>query len=118
MLDIKLLRENPEKIIEGLKKRNYKVDLIEKLAVLDKEWREATFAIETLQKERNANSQLVAQKKKNGENTDELIFATKEIGEKIKALEVKILEITESLSPLLLELPNIPNESVVRAKEG
>ena len=73
MLDSKLLRENPKKVMSALKNRQFDTSLIDKVAVIDKKWREAVFKAETLKKQRNENSKEVGKLKKEGKAADDLL---------------------------------------------
>ena len=67
MLDMKFVRENPEKVIEAVHKRNGELNLDEFLA-LEKERRELTQQVEALKNERNTASKEIGKLKKAGEN--------------------------------------------------
>jgi seryl-tRNA synthetase len=72
MLDIKFVRDNPDKVEQALKDRGSAMNLDEFLA-LEKKRRELLSAVETLKSKRNAVSQEISKIKKNGGNADELI---------------------------------------------
>ena len=71
MLDIKLIRENPDKINELLKRRNPALS-IDEVLVIDEERRKIQTKADELRAKRKAESQKIGQMKKNGENTDEI----------------------------------------------
>lgn len=110
MLDIKLIRENPEKINELLKRRNPELSIDEVIQV-DVERRAVQTQADELRAKRKTESQKIGEMKKNGQNTDELQEQVKKIGELIKVLEEKEVELEEKQRTLLLHIPNTPDET-------
>ena len=110
MLDIKLIRENPEKINELLKRRNPELSIDAILAV-DEERRQIQTQADGLRAKRKNESQKIGMMKKNGENTDAIQEDVRKLGDEIKALEEKQVELDEKQRNLLLYTPNIPDET-------
>ena len=110
MLDIKLIRENPEKINELLKRRNPELS-IDAVLDVDEERRKIQFATDELRAKRKSESQKIGEMKKAGQNTDEIQAEVKKIGDEIKELEEKQNALDEKQRNLLLNIPNIPDES-------
>ncbi len=110
MLDIKLIRENPEKINELLKRRNPELS-IDNVLKLDEERRKIQFEADKCRAERKNISQKIGMMKKNGENTDEIQAQTRELGDKIKELEEQEIELNEKQKEALLYIPNTPDET-------
>lgn len=110
MLDIKLIRENPEKINELLKRRNPELS-IDNVLKLDEERRKIQFEADACRAERKNISQKIGIMKKNGENTDEIQAQTRELGDKIKELEEREIELNEKQKEALLYIPNTPDET-------
>lgn len=110
MLDIKLIRENPEKINELLKRRNPELS-IDNVLKLDEERRKIQFEADAYRAERKNISQKIGIMKKNGENTDEIQAQTRELGDKIKELEEREIELNEKQKEALLYIPNTPDET-------
>lgn len=114
MLDIKLIRENPERVREGALAKNQKCD-IDQILAIDNNRRELIKEVEALKGERNLASAEIAKKKKEkkaGENADEAIAAMRKVGEKISALDDQLRELDAQLFELRSWLPNLPHESV------
>ena len=88
MLDIKLIRENPEKINELLKRRNPELSINEVIAI-DEERRKIQTKADELRAKRKSESQKIGLMKKNGENTDEIQEDVRVLGDEIKELEEK-----------------------------
>lgn len=110
MLDIKLIRENPEKVNELLKRRNPDLSIDAVLAV-DEERRQIQTQADDLRAKRKNESQKIGMMKKNGENTDAIQEDVRKLGDEIKALEEKQVELDEKQRNLLLYTPNIPDET-------
>ena len=110
MLDIKLIRENPEKINELLKRRNPELS-VDKVLEIDVERRKIQTQADELRALRKAESQKIGEMKKKGENTDKIQEEVRELGDKIKAFEEQQTELDEKQRNLLLTIPNIPDEN-------
>ena len=111
MLDIKLIRENPDFVRDGLATRNSPVDIAEVLA-LDERRRAAITEADQLKNARNDVSRQIGVLKKAGQDTTEIQRQTREIGEQIAALDTTIREIEEAQRQLVLSIPNLPHSSV------
>lgn len=112
MLDIKLLRNDFDKVAQALKNRQASAELIAEFPKLDSSRREKLTESDQLKNRRNVVSQEVAKLKKSGGNADELIAEMKNVGDRIKQLDEEIREIDVGLDALLLSIPNVPHESV------
>ena len=110
MLDIKILRQNPEIIKEALKNRCNDLDITPAIE-LDKQRREILAEVEQKKAKQNEISKKVPAMKKAGENTDELFKEMKELSNTIKLDDEKVREIDEQLKDFMLKIPNIPNAS-------
>ncbi|KXG76085.1 Serine--tRNA ligase [Fervidicola ferrireducens] len=111
MLDIKLIRSNPEEVKIALEKRGTQTNL-EEFLKLDEERRTLLVEVEQLKSLRNRESEEIARRKKQGEPADDLIEKMREVSGKIKEMDDRVKEIEEKLQQLLLMIPNIPDESV------
>ena len=111
MLDMKFVRENPELVMEAVKKRNGNLDLTEFLE-LDKKRREITVQVETLKSERNTASQEIGKLKKAGQDATEQMAAVRALGDKIAEDDKELKAIEVRLKEILLTIPNIPADDV------
>ena len=109
MLDIKILRQEPEKIKEALKKRNNDLD-IEPAIALDKQRREILQDVEAKKAKQNEISKKIPQMKKNGEDTAPIFADMKKLSEEIKVDDEKVRVIDEELRNYMLRIPNIPSD--------
>ena len=112
MLDINLIRQNPDYVKAGLKKKGVDVDFTDFLAK-DARKKELTGEVEKLKAQRNTNSALVPTYKKEGKDVSELIATTKKIGEEIAELDNKITEIDSEMTKFMLSLPNMPDDDLL-----
>ncbi|QJD85898.1 serine--tRNA ligase [Cohnella herbarum] len=112
MLDVKLLRNDYDKVAQALSHRNASLDLIAAFPQLDVSRREKLTESEQLKNRRNVVSQDVAKLKKSGENADELIAEMRNVNDRIKLLDDEVREIEAEMDTLLLSIPNVPHESV------
>jgi seryl-tRNA synthetase len=110
MLDIKLIRENPEKINELLKRRNPDLS-IDEVIKIDEQRRSVQKKADDLRAQRKAESQKIGELKKKGENTDDIQEEVRKIGDEIKTLEEQEVQLDELQRKTLLHIPNIPDET-------
>lgn len=110
MLDIKLIRENPEKINELLKRRNPDLS-IDTIIAIDADRRKVQAQADELRAKRKSESQKIGMMKKNGENTDAIQEEVRKLGDEIKELEEKQVDLDNIQRDMLLRTPNIPDET-------
>ncbi|MDR3564266.1 MAG: serine--tRNA ligase [Negativicutes bacterium] len=111
MLDIKFVRDNPEKVEAALKSRGMAFGLTEFLG-LEKKRRELLGEVEALKSKRNTVSQEISRLKRTGGAADEMIVEMREVGDQISQLDGQVKEIEAALSEIMMTIPNIPHESV------
>lgn len=113
MLDLELIRKNPEFVKERLKTRGEGFEeLVDKVMELDHERRSILRELESLRAERNAKSKEIGMLKRKGEDTSSLEEEVKKIKESIEAYEEKLASVEEKLRDLMLRIPNLPHKSV------
>lgn len=111
MLDIKVLRTEPEKIVDALKKRNNDLDISPAIE-LDRQRREFLSVVEQKKAKQNEITKQIPAMKKAGEDTTSIFAEMKVLSNEIKEFDTKIAEIDENLRNFMLRIPNIPNETV------
>ena len=111
MLDIKYIRENPEKVKAGIANKNEKGNVDELLA-LDEDRRNIIVQVEELKATRNKFSSQIPKMKKAGEDTTEILAEMKQVSDKITEMDSKLKTIDDKLNNLLMFIPNLPHESV------
>ncbi len=112
MLDIKLLRNDYERIMEVMKVRGESVGDIGKVLEYDEQRRQLTYETETLKAKQNEVSKQIPALKKEGKDVAPIFAEMKEISEKSKELDAKIRELDEKINEIMLTIPNIPHPSV------
>ncbi len=111
MLDVKMVRANPDTVREALARRGSTSSLDEFLAVEEKRRRLVT-EVETMRAERKVASEAIGARKKAGEDVAAEMAATRELGERIKAQESDLDAVEVRLKTILLDIPNIPLDDV------
>ena len=118
MLDIKLIRENPEMVKAAMKTRNKDMDaVVDEVLEIDAKRRELMKATDALKQEQNAASKKIPQIKKEGGDISEIMARMNEIKAVIKADDAKIAELDARQKALIYEFPNVPNSSVPVGKD-
>ncbi len=113
MLDIKLLRSEPQKVIDAIKSRGGELDLTE-FAEIDKQRRELLQEVEALKNKQNVVSKQIPQLKKEGKDVAPIFAEMNQIKETVKDIDAKVAELDEKLQNIVLTIPNIPNENVTK----
>ena len=114
MIDIKLIRENPELVKENLKKKfqKEKLPLVDKVRKLDEEWRKLKYDEDALRSDRNNISKKINEYKKSKKDVKDLIKKAKAIPEKIAKIEEKRKELYGEIMDIMYKIPNIIHSSV------
>ncbi len=111
MHDIKLIRKDPEKFKEGLKKRGFEYD-VDALIDLDEKRRALIQEGQELKEKKNALSKQIGIMMKEKKDASELISEVKRISERIPEIDRELEEIEVKLIEELSNIPNIPHETV------
>src|SRR3989339_758568 len=114
MIDIKLIRENPELVKENMKKKFRKdLKIVDNVKKLDEDWRKLKQEEEDMRAERNKISKKISEGKKEGKDVENLMKRAKEIPDKIdestekrKIMELEIIKLRSSI-------PNIMSKNVI-----
>ena len=121
MLDINLLRTNPEVVKENIKKKfqNQKLELVDKVVELDRQFRKAKTDGDSLRGQRNAISKQIGGFMKQGlkDKAEEAKREVANIAKQLADLEVKEEELAAEIKKIMLVLPNIIDETVPIGKD-
>lgn len=118
MLDIKLIRENPDLVKAAMKSRNKDMDaLVDEVLAIDVQRRELMTITDAMKQEQNAASKQIPQIKKAGGDISEIMARMNEIKEKVKANDAAIAELDKKQKTMMYEFPNVPNSSVPLGKD-
>lgn len=111
MLDIKFIRENPEKVKTALKNRNLTINLDE-LLELDRQRKVLLLEVEEMKRKRNLASDEIADLVKEKKDISEKRSSLKSLSQKIKEIDIQVGEIENKTGEILYTIPNIPHYSV------
>jgi seryl-tRNA synthetase len=117
VLDIRLIRDQPETVERALRTRDEALS-VRPVLEADERRRKLVTEVEELKAERNRASEAIGQAKRRGENPEPQMARVREIGERIKTLDAEVREADAALDGLLLELPNLPHPSVPVGKSA
>ena len=121
MLDIKLVRSNPDLVKENIKKKfqDEKLVLVDQVVELDKEYRSIKTKCDELRAKRNSMSKQIGGLMGKGmkEEAENVKTEVKQIGEELEALEVRENELEANIHEKMLVIPNIIDESVPIGKD-
>lgn len=110
MLDLKLIRDNPDMVRAGLRKRGADPGLVDRALEADRRRRELVQEVERLRAEQNRVSAEIP--KLSGEGKQARIAEMREVASRIKSLEPDLKVAEDALNAILLLFPNLPHESV------
>lgn len=111
MIDLKLLKDDPDIVRQALKDRNTDID-IDGMLALDKQRRGIMTEIQALKHQRNSLSEKVGKLKREGKEPEELMEQAKDLTERVKDLDKKQKDIDEKFFEAIKWIPNIPHGSV------
>ena len=120
MLDIKLIRENPELVKNNLEKRGNPetTQMLEDLIAVDKEWRFNLTKLNELRHNRKQVTIEIAKLKKAGKEADSEVERAQDIDEKITHIEKQVTQQEQKTHDYLMQLPNLLDESVPLGKDS
>lgn len=118
MLDIKVIRENPEKVKAAMKTRNKDMDaLVDEVLEIDVERRQLSQENDALKKTQNDASKEIPKIKKEGGDCSAIFAEMTKIKEEIKINDDKLSALAERQKKIMYEFPNIPNDTVPIGKD-
>ncbi|MDQ3004695.1 MAG: serine--tRNA ligase [Chloroflexota bacterium] len=109
MLDLNLIREQPDLIRTALKNRQLDISPVDEILRLDEKRRGLLTEVEKLKAERNMVSKEIG-KMKDAAEREKKIVSMREVGERISALDKEVAEVEAELTLLTAALPNVPDE--------
>ena len=118
MLDIKLIRENPEKVKAAMKTRNKDMDaVVDEILEIDAQVRALTQKADALKAEQNAASKQIPQIKKEGGDISEIMARMNAIKEEVKTLDAEKNELAAKQKTMMYEFPNVPSDTTPVGKD-
>jgi len=117
MLDIRFVRENTDKVIDALKKRGQKTEILDKFLEIELERRDLLRIVEEQRQLRNKLSQEIGRLKKEGGDATGILTDAKSVSDQIAAKEEILRVLEDKAKQELLLIPNIPHESIPIGKD-
>ena len=114
MLDIKLIRDEPERIKKAILDRGMSAEVadIDGVLEIDARRRALLVEVEELKHERNKASEQIVAMKKDAADTTAITDRMREISDRIKEMDVEVREVDARLREVMLDIPNVPDDSV------
>ena len=112
MFDIKLIRENVERVRKLVSTKKDNSTDLDRILELDAKRRDITFQVENLKNKQNTVSKEIPKLKKEGKDVSSVLQEMKELSDKIKEDDKVLSETEAELKDLLMRVPNLPHESV------
>lgn len=117
MLDIRLIRSEPEFVKDKVAKRGDDPKVIDEILELDKKRRELIAQTEELKSRRNKVSGEIAQKKRNKENADDVILEMRQVGDQIKEIDQNLNQLNDDVTYKLIRIPNLISDETPVGKD-
>lgn len=119
MIDIKWIREEPDKVKNNIKRKGQddKLTLVDKIAKKDSDWRDLKKKIDNLRADRNKISKEVGAAKKAGKDVKSLMIKAKKIPEEIAKVELKAGKLQDEINEMMLKIPNFMHPDVPLGKD-
>ena len=111
MLDVKVIREQPDAVAKALAQKGG-AELIAQILELDTERRRLIKETDDLKAVRNRASEAIGQAKRKGEDASAEMARMREVGDRVKALDTELKTVDERVEGLLEQMPNLPHPSV------
>ncbi len=118
MLDIRVIRENPDRVKQAMKTRNKDMDaVVDAILDIDRQRRELQVQVDAMKAEQNKASKEIPAIKKAGGDVSEIMAKMKTLSDEVKECDTKAGELEAKQRDYLLSIPNIPHESVPIGKD-
>ena len=112
MLDMNLVRNDPDVVAEAMRAKGVADVDIDELLSTDEQWRRHLRELEGLRAERNEKSKMIGRLKQSGEDAEEVITRVRQVNEQIDELEAIVRELDAEIQDAMLRIPNIPHSEV------
>ncbi|MHC1686555.1 MAG: serine--tRNA ligase [Methanothrix sp.] len=117
MLDLKMVRKDPDTVRRALQSRNMGTELIDAILEHDKSWRQCLIEGDRLKHERNVVSREIAEQKKQKQDSSSKVEEMRVISNRIKEIDEEIRGYESKINDILLNIPNIPSETTPLGKD-
>ena len=118
MLDIKVVRTEPDRVKAAMRSRNKDMDAeVDRVLAIDAQRRELSSQADALKAQQNQASKQIPQIKKEGGDVAPIMEEMKKLSDQVKALDAQISALETEQRNIMLSIPNIPHESVPYGKD-
>jgi seryl-tRNA synthetase len=111
MLDIRIIRDNSDRIVDALKKRGEDTGILDKILGIENERRDLLRVVEEQRQQRNTISQQIGRMKKEGNDASDVLAEAKKISDAMVSNEESLRELEAKSRQELLLIPNIPHDT-------
>ena len=111
MIDLNVLRENTDQVKKSLKNRGYELD-VDFFHQLEQQRKDIQIKTQEIQQERNNLSKQIGILKAKGDDTEKIMQQVASISARTKDYEIQLQEVQQKLNNFLLNIPNLPHNSV------
>ena len=114
MLDIKVIRDDPERVKKAILERGMSAEVADVDGILEQDARRRALLVEVedLKHQRNQASEEIVALKKEGGDAAAIVEKMKGISERIKNMDAEVRDVETRIRELMLDIPNIPDDSV------
>jgi seryl-tRNA synthetase len=112
MLDIRLFRDDPDRVREGLASKNEDPGVVDRVLELDRDRRAVIAEADELKRLRKEESKKIGARMKAGEDTSAIQAQMRDMGDRIKSLDERLHQIETDVLDQLLRIPNLPHSTV------
>lgn len=117
MIDVELIRENPEKIKKGLENRQKDTEIVDRIQEVDEEWRSSKKKADDARMQHNKVTEEIEDLVQKGEDTEDLIEKASDLKDEVNKVEEKSKDLKKRRDELLLQIPQIPEDNVTVGKD-
>jgi len=110
VLDVTLIRENPDLVRISLRNRGYEEDVLDELLRIDTDWRSLVDESNLLKHKRNVVAEEIP--RMSGDEKKKIIEEMRRVSDRIKDLDIQIADLEAAREEVVLTIPNIPHQSV------
>lgn len=112
MIDLKLIRENPDAAKQGLAKKRVPPETINFLLTMDQKRRTLIQEVEALKAARNDANAKIAEAKRKSTSVETIFGEMKTLSQKIDKIDIEVGEVDQKIDSIIVTIPNIPHISV------
>jgi len=117
VLDLKLIREDPERVRKALERRRADASVVDELLELDARRRQLLPELEGLRAEQKRAGEAIAEAKRTGDDAAEAIEEMQGVASRVKEMQAEVTDVEERIEAAMATIPNLPAESAPQDEE-